>query len=138
MTDVRVRYAEEEPNGLAAMVGGLIEANLSDHPRRVRLLRPVVADLVAIDADVGARLEIERDHVRVTDIAGDRAHLRITADAITLVELAGVPLRLGLPDPFHPQGRAVIRKIVSREIEIEGLLRHPVALSRLTRLLSVA
>lgn len=137
MTDPRVRYVDGEPNGLAAMVGGLIEANLNDDPRRARLLRPATVDLVAIDADVGVRLQIGRDEVRVADITRDRPHLRITADAITLVEVASVPLRLGVPDPLSPRGRAIVRKIWSRDIAIEGLLRHPLTLTRLTRLLTV-
>ncbi len=138
MNDPRVRYVDGEPNGLAAMVGGLIEANLSDDPRRSRLLRPAVVDLVAIDADVGVRLLIGRGDVRIADISSGRPDLRITTDALTLVEMAGVPLRLGLPDPLHPRGRALVRKIWSRQVEIDGLLRHPVALSRVTRLLSVS
>jgi hypothetical protein len=32
-----VEYVDEEPNGLAAILGGLIEANLAQHPEREAL-----------------------------------------------------------------------------------------------------
>jgi len=138
VTGVRVTYVDAEPNGLAAMVGGLIEANLERHPQREGLLRPAVVDLVAIDADVATSLQLDRTGVRVANgIANGRAHLRLTADSMALVELAATPLRLGLPDVFDPEGRLVARKVLARDIRIEGLLRHPLTLSRLSRLLSV-
>lgn len=138
MTDPRVAYLDAEPNGLAAMVGGLIEANLKNHPDRTQLLRRAVIDLVALDADVAVSLAIDRREVRVANgISDGRADVRVTTDSLSLVELAGVPLRLGLPDVFHPEGRLVARKVLSRDIRIEGLLRHPLKLSRVTRLLSV-
>src|SRR5881397_403116 len=55
---MNVVYADEEPNGLAAMVGGLIEANLRQHPERRSLLRPAVLELVAADAGVSVRIAL--------------------------------------------------------------------------------
>ncbi len=40
-----VRFADPEPNGLAWMLGRLIEANLERHPGRRSLLKPAVIDL---------------------------------------------------------------------------------------------
>jgi hypothetical protein len=133
-----VTYVDAEPNGLARMVGGLIEANLFHHPRRARLLRPAVVDLVALDAEVGVTLGIDRHEVRVANGTADgRADVRVSTDSLSLVELAGAPLRLGLPDVFHAEGRLIARKILARRMRVEGLLRHPITLSRATRLLSV-
>ncbi len=138
MTGPRVTYVDDEPNGLARMVGGLIEANLAHHPRRAGLLRPAVVDLVALDADVAVSLAIDRREVRVANgMADGRAHVRVTTDSLSLVELAAAPLRLGLPDVFHTEGRVIARKLLAREMRIDGLLRHPLTLSRVTRLLSV-
>lgn len=138
MSGAQVVFVDGEPNGLARMIGGLVEANLEHHPSRTRLLRPAVVDLAAIDADVGVTLRIEPGSVTVGNgTAKGDADLRISTDSLSLVELASMPLRLGFPDPFRAQGRAVIRKVVSRDVRIEGLMRHPVRLSRLTRILSV-
>ncbi|HEY6677620.1 MAG TPA: hypothetical protein VI411_01830, partial [Actinomycetota bacterium] len=62
---MNVAYADREPNGLAAMVGGLIEANLRQHPERRSLLRPAVVELVAVDAGVSVRIALSPRQVTV-------------------------------------------------------------------------
>lgn len=139
MTDPRIAFVDAEPNGLARMIGGLIEANLLHHPGRSKLLRSARVDLAAIDADVGVALHLEPGSVTIANgSSNQQADLRVSTDSLSLVELAATPLRFGLPDPLDHEGRAVIRKVLSSDIRIEGLLRHPIRLSRLTRLLSVA
>lgn len=130
--------ADEEPNGLATMIGGLIEANLAHHPERVELLRPAVVDLEAVDADVAVSIRIDPTVVRIANgLSNPRADLHLRADSMSLVELAATPLRRGLPDALHREGRAVLLKIASGRIQIVGMLRHPEVLTRLARLLSV-
>ena len=138
MSGGEVVFADEEPNGLATMIGGLIEANLHHHPDRAELLRPGVIDLEAVDAGVAVSLRLARGSVTIANGLSDhRADLHVRADAMSLVELAATPLRLGLPDALHPEGRLVARKVASGRIRIDGMLRHPATLSRLARLLSV-
>jgi hypothetical protein len=127
-----------EPSGLASMVADLIEQNLARDPARRALLRKSVAVLEAPDADVTVFLRIERDGVRVGDGDVPDAHLRIRSDSGRLLDLTTAPLRGGLPDPLRPEGRAIVGGLLRRRIRIRGLLRHPVRLARLTKLLSVA
>lgn len=127
-----------EPSGLASMVADLIEQNLARDPTRRGLLRRSVAVLEAPDADVTVFLRIERDGVRVGDGDVPDAHLRIRSDSGRLLDLTTAPLRRGLPDPFRPEGRAILGGLLRRRIRIRGLLRHPRRLVRLTKLLSVA
>jgi hypothetical protein len=127
-----------EPSGLASMVADLIEQNLARDPTRRALLRKSVAVLEAPDADVTVFLRIERDGVRVGDGDVPDAHLRIRSDSGRLLDLTTAPLRGGLPDPLRPEGRAIVGGLLRRRIRIRGLLRHPVRLARLTKLLSVA
>jgi hypothetical protein len=94
--------------------------------------------LDAPDADVTVFLRIERDGVRVGDGEVPDAHLRIRSDSGRLLDLTTVPLRAGLPDPLRPEGRAIVGDLLRRRIRIRGLLRHPLRLVRLTKLLSVA
>ena len=37
-----VEYPDADPNGLAEMLGGLIQGNLERHPERASLLKPAV------------------------------------------------------------------------------------------------
>jgi hypothetical protein len=145
-----VRFLDAEPNGLADMLGRLLEANLAADPGRERLLHGTVVVLEASDAEVAARLELSPTEVRVANLprtapgkgsAGttDRPPaIRIRANAGDLVILAGAPLLLGLPSPFRHDGREVLRRIASGRVRVSGMLRHPLVLSRFARLLSVA
>lgn len=133
-----VRFADAEPNGLADLVGRLIEANLETDPDRRVLLRDTIVRLAASDAAIEATIALSSAGVAVSNgRAGRRPHLVLTADAYDLVELAGAPLRFGLPDVLDAQGRSVIRRIATRHVRVSGMLRHPIRLSRFTRLLSV-
>jgi len=137
---VRVEYSNPEPNGLAAMLGGLIEANLERHPDRRSLLAPAVIELTAPDADVSVTLELSPDRVVVSNgsARGRRPHVRVRAGSNALLSLSTVPLRFGLPDPFTREGRRVLGDVLRGRIRIFGLFLHPRRLARLSKLLSVA
>jgi hypothetical protein len=136
---VKVEFSDPEPNGLAAMIGALIEANLARHPQRVALLKPAVIDLTAPDAGVSVSIEITPGLVSIGNGGSNGArHVHVRADSHALLQLSSVPLRLGLPDPLTSDGRRVLGKVLRLEIRIDGLLRHPGKLTRLSRLLSVA
>jgi hypothetical protein len=134
---VTVTFADDEPNGLADLVGRLIEANLARRPERRSLLRPAVIQLTASDAGSTATISVMDGAVRVTNGPATAADLRVVATADDLLSLSSAPLRLGLPDPLRPGGRAVIRRLAAGDVQVSGMLRHPLRLSRFTRLLSV-
>ena len=127
-----------EPSGLASMVAELIEQNLARDPERLRLLHPSVAVLDAPDAEVTVFLRIDPEGVRVGDGDVPDAHVRIRSNSGRLLDLTTAPLRFGLPDALTPEGRAIVRDLLARRLRIRGLLRHPLLLARLTKLLSVA
>lgn len=133
----QVRFLDEEPNGIAAMIGGLIEANLVAHPERADLLKPAVVGIVAEDAHVSLTLDISPQRVTVRNGLAERTDVLVRADSETLTELSSAPLRLGFPDTFRRAGRAVTKKLFSGTLRVQGLVRHPGAVSRLNRLLSV-
>jgi hypothetical protein len=132
-----VSYADEEPNGLATMLGGLIEANLQAHPERERLLKPSVVVLTAPDAEVSVTLRTSPGRVDVSNGVKGRPDLMVRADSDTLIELSSVPLRFGLPDNMTKEGRAVTGKLVKGKIKVKGMARAPAKLARLNKLLSV-
>ena len=133
-----VVYENDEPSGLATMVGGLIAQNLERDPTRRRLLRTSSATITVPDAGVTITVRTRPGGVEVRDGGDPAAHIGITADSDRLLGLTSAPLRFGLPDPFDPRGRAVLRDIMSGRVRIRGLLAHPRRLARLSALLSVA
>ena len=134
-----VQYLDEEPNGLAAMIGGLIEANLAAHPEREKLLRPRAAiGIIAADAGVALTLRLAPGRVSVGNGLSGKPQVVIRATSETLTELSSVPLRFGFPDAMTPEGRTATRKLFRGELKVKGLALHPGIVSRLNRLLSVA
>jgi hypothetical protein len=135
---VRVDYADGEPNGLAAMIGGLIEGNVAADAGRARLLRPAVVGIIADDAHVAMTMRMAPGRVTVSNgIVGDPQVL-VRTDSETLTELTAAPLRFGFPDATKRDGRALTAKLLRGTLAVRGLLRHPRIVARLNRLLSVA
>lgn len=132
------------------MLAGLLEANLARHPERAALLHPAVVEVEAADAEVAVAIRLAPGRVEVSSVpaTGPEAHaradgrrradVRVRADGHDLLALSGAPLRLGFPDPFHPDGRAVLGRIIARRVRVWGMIRHPAVLSRFARLLSVS
>ena len=136
MTTVVV-LADAEPNGLARMLAGLLEGNLARRPERSVLLRPAVVEVDAADAGVAVTVRLDGGSVRVSNGNGmSRPDVRVRASGHDLLALSASPLRFGFPDPFRREGRAVLRRIASGKVRVSGMVRHPVVLSRFSRLLS--
>lgn len=133
-----MEYTDPEPNGLARVIGGLIEANLDAYPERQRFLRPAVIGIRATDAEVGITIRLAPDVVMVANGAPERADVLVETDSETLTELPSVPLRAGMPDAFTTEGRAMLHKLRSGKLHVKGLVRHAGVVARLNRLLTVA
>ncbi len=135
---MNVRYWDSEPNGLASMIGGLIQGNLDAHPDRAALLSsPATYAIVAPDVDVAVSIRLQGGSVTVRNGLVGRTDIVITADSDMLLGLSSVPLRFGLPDATTKEGREVTGKLFNGQLKVKGLLMHPLKLARLNRLLSV-
>jgi hypothetical protein len=135
---VKVQYPDPEPNGLATMLGGLIEANLTAHPERATLLQKrATFAIVAPDVDVSVSIRLYRGTVTVRNGVIGRPDVMIRANSEDLIKLSAVPLRWGLPDLRTKEGRDVNRKLMKGQLKVKGLLAHPGKLARLNKLMSV-
>lgn len=137
--EVPVDFADAEPNGLALLLGELVRANLERHPERRALLSPAAVGFDVHDAGVAATLLLDPAAIRVANgLAADPLHVLVRAEAAALLELSGVPLRLGFPDPATAAGRSLLWRLLSGDIAVRGALRNAGALRRVTRLLTVS
>jgi hypothetical protein len=135
---VVVEYSDPEPNGLASMLGGLIQGNLAAHPERERFLSKVSTYGIRAP-DVGVEVSIRLAPGKVTlrnGIVG-KPDISVETDSETLVGLSSVPLKFGLPDIGTKEGREVNGKLLRRQLKVKGLALHPAKLARLNKLLSV-
>ena len=138
MTPWAVTYADPEPNGLASMLGGLIEANLTAHPERTALLaKAATYSIAAPDAGTAVTIALAPGAVTLRNGTAGTPDLRIETDSDNLIGLSAVRLRFGLPDAMTKEGRAVNRKLLKGELRVKGLWQHPVKMARLNKLLTV-
>jgi hypothetical protein len=134
----KVEYLDQEPNGLALMLGGLIEANLAAHPEReVLLAKPAAYAIVAPDAGVEVSIRLSSGVVQVRNGVVGSPDVLVRTDSDNLIGLSSVPLKFGLPDVMTKEGREVNRKLLKGELKVKGLVTHPGKLARLNKLLSV-
>ena len=104
--------------------------------------RRETAALVATDAGVAVTIRMlpgaahAPGSVLVHDGEDPEADIAVHAGSMALLEMAGTPLRLGLPDVLTPTGRDVLLQIARRRIRVRGLVRHLGTVRRLSILLS--
>lgn len=124
--------------GLGSMLADLIRANIERDPPRALLVRDVTGtiNVRATDAGVAVELEFAAGRLHVFGKPFRKAGLEITTDSGTLMDLSAVPLKFGRPDIRTRAGRAVLGKMMRRQLRVKGMLAHPVLLGRLQRLLS--
>ena len=135
---MNVTYMDEEPNGLALMLGGLIEANLEQHPERMALLsKPATYAITAPDADVSVTIHLGPDGVKVANGIRGNPHVSVRAQSDDLIALSSVPLKFGQPDATTKEGREVVKKLLTGQLKVKGLVTQSGRLGRLNKLLAV-
>jgi hypothetical protein len=143
MTGHDDRDRNDEHVGFRGLVEGLLEANLERAPERAMVIRRrEAAALVATDAGAAVTIQMlpgaahAPGTVLVHDGEDPWAEIVVRAESIALLELAGTPLRFGLPDALTPVGREVLGQIVRGRIRVRGLIRNLGTVRRLSILLS--
>jgi hypothetical protein len=133
----------DEHAGFRALVEGLLQTNVLRCPERAMLIRRrEAAALVATDAGVAVTIRLlpggahAPGSVVVHDGEDPGAEIAVHAGSMALLELAGTPLRFGLPDVLTSSGRGVFLQIARRRIRVRGLVRHLGTVRRLSILLS--
>lgn len=129
-----------EPGGLAEMIAGLIRGNVEADPSRKRHLRGRRGTINIRARDVGesVALTLGGGAVSVASTLHPKPNVEILADASALLALSTVPLRFGFPDATTPDGRALTKDIVKRQVIVRGLVLHPNLVRRLQLLLTVS
>jgi hypothetical protein len=128
-----------QDNGLAQMLADLMEQNLAQNSKKLssfNRLNSAVAISVS-DADVDLTMSFQNGHCVIFDGIVGKPALHIRAGAQSIMEMSQMSVRGVWPNLFNPIGREVTKKMFKGTTKVEGLLRHPLSLLRLTSILSV-
>ncbi|MDQ6747904.1 MAG: SCP2 sterol-binding domain-containing protein [Candidatus Dormibacteraeota bacterium] len=132
---------EDEASAMAAMLAGLITANVEQHPERWKDFRALSGTSVWIevpDIEASLTLTFAGDDLVVRDGRQGRPAVSITADSDVVMALNLVKTGpLGMPNYFDAAGRDVVMALLNRKLRIGGIWRVD-TLNRVTRLFSVA
>jgi hypothetical protein len=124
---------------LGQMIADLVRSNIEKEPARADLVSGVAGriNINATDAESEIGMLFTGSELRVGP-ALPAPDLEVVCDSGTLMELANVRLRFGRPDPMTPEGRAILTKMVRKQLVVRGMMVHPKLLTRLQKLFTVA
>lgn len=128
-----------EDGGMATMIADIIKGNLQEKPQREKDFNALSGNIYmhAEDAEVDMTLVFKKGSLAVHNGKVGKPKISIVTDSTTLLDLANIDVKLGLPYYFDAAGLGVISKIVTRKLKIKGLVTHPIKLTRFTKLMSV-
>lgn len=125
--------------GLAEMLFNLLRQNLEQNPQKMssfeRLNSNVV--IVARDIDITITLAFRKGELTIYNGIVGKTDLMIIADHDAILDLSLINIFMGLPNYFDKVGRSILKKLLLGNLKIEGLLKHPLQLTHLTKLFSV-
>jgi hypothetical protein len=125
--------------GLAEIVFHLIRQNLEQKPHRLSSFRALNSNVTVIarDIDITITLMFEKGKLTIYNGIIGKTDLKIIADHDAILGLCLLDICMGLPNYFNRAGRDIMKKILLGNLKIEGLFKHPLQLTHLTKLFSV-
>jgi hypothetical protein len=126
-------------SGLPVMLADLIRQNLEKRPDKIRPFESLDAKvLIEIsDIQISAGLEFRRGKLTLSRSLSGKPDLHILTDSATILDLCLLKIKLGLPYFFDKNGFKILKKILSGEIVIRGLLKNFSVLINLTKVISI-
>ena len=132
---------EDEASAMAAILAGLIIANVEQHPERWKDFHALSGTSISIevpDIEEALTLTFAGDDLVVRNGRQGRPAVSITADSDVVMALNLVKTGpMGMPNYFDAAGRDVVKALLNRKLKIGGMWRID-TLNRVTRLFSVA
>jgi len=128
-----------EENAMVVMLGDMIKANITNNPAKVKDFNKLEGNvwLTATDAGVEMTLEFNKGSLTIHDGKYGKPIIQIATDSMTLMELANINIKMGLPYYFDKTGMEVIKKLMKKELVIKGLITRTIPLTHLTKIMSV-
>jgi hypothetical protein len=125
--------------GMASMLADMIKTNLKNKPERVKDFNKLngIIWITADDADTDMTMDFDGGSLTVSSGKVGKPMLAISTDSSTLMDLANINIKFGMPYYFDETGRMVIKKLLKKELKIKGMFTHTMALTHMTKIMSV-
>ena len=125
--------------GLPVMIADIIKGNLSIKPQKQNDFNALNGNIYMLASDVGIGMTMAFEKGKLTVHSGKVGNpkISISADSATLLDLANIDVKFGLPYLFDQVGKGVTKKFLNSQLKLEGLITHPVMLIRFAKLMSV-
>lgn len=125
--------------GLAEMLCNLLSQNLEQKPQKLSSFEVLKSNVVIVarDIDITITLAFKGGELTIYDGVVGEADLKIVADHDAILALSLIHIFMGLPNYLDKTGRDILKRLLHGSIKIEGLLKHPVQLTHLTKIFSV-
>jgi hypothetical protein len=123
---------------MALLLSNMMRENL-DQPEKLKEFNSLRSTVHILVKDVGSEVTMVFDRGSLT-FHGDKTNrpdLSIETDSETLLNLANVSIKFGLPYYFDEVGLGILKKLLKRELKIKGMFTHPIALVKLSKVMSV-
>ncbi len=128
--------AEEVP--MAGMLAEMLKANL-EKPEKLKVFNSLKARvfLNAEDAETSMTMDFDKGKLVVYGGEEGKPDISIITNAETLLELANINIKMGMPYYFDKTGMAIVKKLLKGELKIKGMFTHLGALTKVTKVMSL-
>ena len=137
MADINFAPGAEEV-ALATMLANMLEGNL-ERPEKIKDFNALNTTAYIHAKDIGAEVTLVFFKGSLTFHGGKlgKPDISIETDAETLLNLASINIKFGLPYYFDETGLGIVKKLLKGELKIKGMFTHLIPLTRLTKVMSI-
>ena len=121
------------------IISELLESNLKQNPNKLKSFRNLygVVGIELKDLEAAVTIVFEGGSARIEEGIVGKPDLVIRTDSDKVIGLNSITIKYGLPYYFDEAGMTVLKQLKSGELKIDGMLAHPIKLTRLTKIMSV-
>ena len=129
---------EAEGIELAGMLAQMLEVSL-ERPEKEKVFNSLKTRVFMFinDMDLGLTMDFGRGKLVVHGGKVGKPDISIVTDSETLLELLYINITLGIPNFFDETGRGIVKRLLKGDLKIKGMFTHPVALIKVTKVISV-
>lgn len=123
---------------MASMLADMLRANL-EKPNKMKVFNKLKARvyILAKDAETDMTMDFNKGTLVVYAGKEGKPDLEITTDAASLLDLANINIKMGMPYYFDETGRGILKKLLKGELKIKGMFIHPIALTNVSKVMSL-